>query len=86
MTLDHLLIRATTICPLCGAAKDTGLICCWACFRSENMRNGNSTADAKIDYEEARLAARRGPIPPSASRAVLSLRPGWRMTAAEERR
>lgn len=83
--LDHPLIRASTICPLCIGSKDTGLLVCWPCYRSENLRNGNAAADAKIDYEEARLAGQRGRAAPRLLRPVLALKPGWRGRAAENR-
>jgi hypothetical protein len=45
---DHPRIRAAVTCPLCHNEKETGLIACWTCYRSHDMRNGLSTSAAAI--------------------------------------
>lgn len=32
-------LRAVTQCPLCHGYKDTGLVACWPCYRTHDMRN-----------------------------------------------
>ncbi len=55
---DHPRIRASNICPFCGGQKNTGLVCCWACFSSTELRNGNPDAEKQLDEREAELAGR----------------------------
>ena len=52
---DSPRVRASRICPLCGGAKDNGLICCWRCYHVYGLRDGNNTAEQKIADEEMRL-------------------------------
>lgn len=55
MELDNPMVRASSGCPLCGKAKDAGLVACWPCYRLFELRYGNQTAEAVIDSAEARL-------------------------------
>jgi hypothetical protein len=57
MTLDHPHVRQDTTCPLCGKAKDTGLVACWYCYRVHDLRSGNPRAEGAIDRREIALAA-----------------------------
>ncbi len=50
--MDFPRVRSSLICPLCGNDKETGLICCWGCFRERDMRNGNKEAEALIAEAE----------------------------------
>ena len=40
MALDYPRVRADSVCPTCYGAKDHGLVVCWECFRSQDMRDG----------------------------------------------
>lgn len=53
----HPRLRASLICPLCGGPKDKGLVCCWHCYRSYALRDGNPEAEARLvqTEEEIRL-------------------------------
>lgn len=51
-TLDHPLTRNHVVCPLCGDAKDTGLLTCWPCYRRFNLKYGNPQAEAAIERME----------------------------------
>jgi hypothetical protein len=57
---DHPRVRASEQCPLCGRLKPVGLIVCWNCYNSHNLRDGNDLAEAIFDKEERRLS---GPPP-----------------------
>lgn len=61
MTLDHSLIRASHVCPFCSKAKDAGLVACWPCYRSNDLRNGGG--QQTLDVTEAALLAPRGTSP-----------------------
>ncbi len=50
--MDFPRVRSSLICPLCGKDKETGLICCWQCFREWNMRHSNKEAEALIAEAE----------------------------------
>lgn len=59
-TTDHPLLRAATTCPFCHNHKDRGLIACWSCYRSHDMRNGlRLYAQTIIADVEQRLRARQ---------------------------
>jgi hypothetical protein len=55
MTDDHPLTREGHQCPLCGDAKDAGLVACWGCYRANNMRHPNIIARHLIDQFETAL-------------------------------
>lgn len=57
MQLDHPEVRASVVCPLCLGPKDTGLICCWSCYRSKELRYGNPEAEQSLNEAEFELAA-----------------------------
>lgn len=48
-------VRSSAVCPLCGECKDTGLVACWSCYRTYDLRYGNREAEALIEQAEARL-------------------------------
>lgn len=54
--IDHPLVRASQVCPLCGCAKDPGLVACWTCYRIFNMRNGSPYAEQAIEFAEIMLS------------------------------
>ena len=54
MTPDHPRVRASRVCPVCGQAKDYGLVVCWPCYRRVNMRAGNEAVETLLD-KTARL-------------------------------
>jgi hypothetical protein len=63
-------VRASGRCPICARQKQSGLLVCWPCWRSHDMKFGNPRVEALIAKREAELR-RDGPTParPSA-RAV----------------
>jgi ribosomal protein L37AE/L43A len=48
MTLDYPRIRANTVCPLCAKHKLEHTLVCWPCFRTHNLRQGESVQVATI--------------------------------------
>ena len=56
IVMDHPHLRAGHICPLCDGVKDSGLVCCWLCFRKYDLRSGNEAAESMIDAKEHELA------------------------------
>ena len=56
-TLDNPRVRASFVCPLCAGPKDSGLLCCWGCFRARAMRNGNTEAERIIAAAEVKLGS-----------------------------
>ncbi len=46
--VDYPHVRASTLCPLCRANKEAGLLVCWNCYRDYNLRLGNDAAEALI--------------------------------------
>lgn len=58
MTTDNPLIRAGTVCPLCDGPKNVGLVACWDCYRSQELKYGNPDAEALLDQREAELAGK----------------------------
>ena len=46
-------VRADYTCPLCIGPKDTGLVLCWPCHRSEKRANGGGYSA----FAERRIAA-----------------------------
>ncbi len=58
MTVDHLNLRNSTVCPFCRKAKERGLLVCWQCYRAHNMRNGAAQwCERLLDECEAKLRA-----------------------------
>jgi hypothetical protein len=55
-TIDHPRVRNSARCPLCYGPKDVGLIACWGCYRSNELRNGNPDTEVLLDQREAMLA------------------------------
>lgn len=53
--MDYPRVRASNICPLCGEAKDIGLVVCWLCYRVENLRAGNPEVEVRLDRAETEL-------------------------------
>ena len=53
---DHPRVRAADNCPLCGGAKNAGLVACWPCYRSRDLRGGNAVAERLIDQAERALS------------------------------
>ena len=53
---DHPRIRESAVCPFCLEPKNAGLVCCWQCFRSTELSQGNADAEAQLDEREAELA------------------------------
>lgn len=51
-TIDYPHLRAAGTCPLCAKAKPSGLVCCWPCYRSHNVRYGNGWAEAQFEAAE----------------------------------
>lgn len=45
---DNPHVRASTVCPLCSGFKSQGLVACWPCYRSSDLKYGNPAAEAKI--------------------------------------
>ena len=37
---DYHYVRDLTTCPLCNGVKTTGLLVCWPCYRSHDVREG----------------------------------------------
>lgn len=55
-TIDYPRIRRDSTCPFCTRTKDQGLIACWPCFRRENLRQGETAAQAfALETREQRL-------------------------------
>ena len=52
---DYFHVRSSNVCPLCGEHKETGLVACWSCYRSYNLRYGNPEAELLLDEAEIRL-------------------------------
>jgi len=52
---DYPHVRSSSICPLCGEYKETGLVVCWSCYRARDMRYGNVEAESLIAQAEAKL-------------------------------
>jgi len=52
LNVDHPRLRAQSICPLCGWAKDVGLVVCWLCYRAYDLRNGNPEVGRLLDLAE----------------------------------
>jgi hypothetical protein len=50
--MDYPLVRASSDCPLCYAAKDRGLVVCWECYKAFHLRNGNADAENLIALAE----------------------------------
>jgi len=60
MTIDNPHIRQITTCPVCGGFKDKGLVTCWSCYRSHNLKYGNPRCETIIaEYERDLIAAGR---------------------------
>lgn len=59
------LVRASRTCPLCNGRKDDGLIVCWTCYRSHDVRNGLTPSDAAI-IGHAEAASTRDDTPAAA--------------------
>jgi hypothetical protein len=38
-TVDHPVLRAIPICPLCLEHKDVGTLICWPCHRTQKAHN-----------------------------------------------
>jgi hypothetical protein len=58
MTVDHLNLRNSTVCPFCRKAKERGLLVCWQCYRAHNMRSGAPHwCERLLDECEAELRA-----------------------------
>jgi hypothetical protein len=57
MELDYPQVRAQRVCPLCQGAKETGLVACWPCYRTYELRYGNAAAEQIIAQAEDRLLA-----------------------------
>lgn len=55
MQADFPHVRSSQICPLCNGDKDTGLICCWSCYRERRVRDGNQEAETLIAKGDAKL-------------------------------
>ena len=47
--IDNENVRASNYCPLCNGRKEVGLVACWPCYRSYNLRQGNPWAEEKIE-------------------------------------
>ncbi len=60
ITLDHPMIRAGRVCPICGDHKEPSLLVCWPCYSNHGMRNGGTErVNGIIDsYEHDMMAAR----------------------------
>lgn len=53
--MDYPHVRSSTICPLCQEHKDAGLVVCWSCYRTWNLRYGNAEAESLLGHAEAKL-------------------------------
>jgi NMD protein affecting ribosome stability and mRNA decay len=62
MGMDFPRVRASSVCPLCGAEKEAGLVVCWACYREHDMRYGNPEAESAIRAAEDRLDLSAGGV------------------------
>lgn len=56
MTLDYPAVRSALICPCCNHEKESGLIVCWACYRTHGGRHGLERFHHTIATLDARLA------------------------------
>jgi len=52
---DHPRTRAGWTCPICTGPKDAELVCCWPCFHSSGLKNGDPAAEQMLDDFEAFL-------------------------------
>lgn len=55
MQLDHPLVRKSGVCPVCTLPKGDGLVVCWSCYGTHNLRNGNTAVDKILDVTEEHL-------------------------------
>ncbi len=53
VTQDHPHLRQSIVCPVCGFAKDKGLVTCWGCHRSLK-HYPNDIAEKAIENAEIR--------------------------------
>jgi len=52
---DHPKLRESERCPVCRGNKDTGLLCCWHCYREKRIKYGNPEVQKILDQEERQL-------------------------------
>jgi len=55
---DYGFVRRERVCPLCLGPKDLGLVCCWGCYRSRDVKHCNPEAEAIIAKREIDLIMR----------------------------
>lgn len=46
--IDNQYVRASKVCPLCYGVKSIGIVACWPCYRSHDLKYGNEAAEATI--------------------------------------
>ncbi len=51
--MDYPLIRNSLVCPFCNGRKGKGLLTCWPCYHSHDLRGELSASDrAILDHQE----------------------------------
>jgi len=49
-------VRTSAFCPLCDKHKDDGLLVCWSCYKTHDLRYGNPDAEVLIARVESKLS------------------------------